>query len=527
MPGAHNAATIRTAASVVGLPLTGLPGYFLSHHRRALLPSLLLAALTLLSACSPPTTLERIEQEQVLHVVTLTAPGIYYQERGQEAGLEYELARRFARHLGVELRLEVVQDLGELFQRLDRNHTHLAAAGLPINQDLRSRYKVGPHFLRTRPVVIYHGDNERPQTPQDLVGRSITVIRDSHHHYRLQTLSESLPGLEWQARADIDSAELMHRVNEGSLDIAIVDSNQLAINKVYFPKVREAFPLDSEMPVAWLFPAEADNEGLLQEAREFHHRIRENGTFDQLVERYYGHLDRLDYVGAKTFVKHLENRLPRYRTLFQKAAEEYDLDWRLVAAIGYQESHWNPSAVSPTGVRGLMMLTLPTARQMGVKDRVDPASSIWGGTRYFRRMKNRLPERIKDPDRTWLALAAYNVGFGHMEDARVLTQRHGEDPDKWMDVKEHLPLLAQKKWYTQTRYGYARGWEPVIYVQNIRRYYDVLTWMYPDREDQDMADVDMESPLEKQQEPPLEPLQLHENASENPDSQIRTLPWAL
>lgn len=488
---------------------------------------LVLFILSFLSGCSPPTTLERIKQDQVLHVVTMTAPGIYYQERGQEAGLDYELARRFARYLGVELRVEVAQDLEELYDRLDRGHTHFAAAGLPVNESLRKRYKVGPHYLSTRPVVIYHNENDRPQSPQQLVGRSITVISGSHHEYRLEKMQQSLPGLEWNARTDIDSAELMHRVNEGSLDIALVDSNQLAINKVYFPRIREAFPLDSRMPVAWLFPAESDNNSLLREAREFHHRIRKNGTFAQLKERYFGHLDRLDYVGAKTFVNHLKNRLPRYRTLFKEAAEKYGLDWRLTAAIGYQESHWRPQAVSPTGVRGIMMLTLPTARQMGVKDRVDPASSIWGGTRYFHRMKRRIPERITEPDRTWFALAAYNVGYGHLEDARVLTQQHGQDPDKWMHVKEYLPLLAQKKWYSQTRYGYARGWEPVIYVQNIRRYYDVLTWMNPQGNENGIAPGGVESPLEKEQAPPVDPLELYEGARERGRSNIHTLPWAL
>ena len=145
--------------------------------------------------------------------------------------------------------------------------------------------------------------------------------------------------------------------------------------------------------------------------------------------------------------------------------------------MGYQESHWNPDAVSPTGVRGIMMLTEATARQLGVEDRVDPRQSIFGGARYLRRIKRKIPERIAEPDRTWLALAAYNIGFGHLEDARILTQANGGDPDRWEDVREHLPLLADPKWHTRTRHGYARGGQPVHYVENIRYYYDVLLWL--------------------------------------------------
>ncbi len=145
--------------------------------------------------------------------------------------------------------------------------------------------------------------------------------------------------------------------------------------------------------------------------------------------------------------------------------------------MGYQESHWLPTATSKTGVRGLMMLTLRTAKAMGVKNRLDPRQSIQGGARYISLLMSKLPESIYPADRVWFALAAYNVGMGHLGDARKLTAAEGLDPDKWLDVKTILPRLAQKQWYSKTRYGYARGGEPVHFVNNIRRYYDILTWV--------------------------------------------------
>jgi membrane-bound lytic murein transglycosylase F len=168
------------------------------------------------------------------------------------------------------------------------------------------------------------------------------------------------------------------------------------------------------------------------------------------------------------------------------------IDWRLLSAIGYQESQWNALATSPTGVRGLMMLTEDTARALGIGDRLNPQASIMGGAKYFVMMRNQVPSRIREPDRTWFALAAYNVGFGHLEDARILTQMHGKNADRWDDVRNYLPLLTQEKWYTRVKHGYARGWEPTRFVENIRSYYDMLQWMTADiREPEPVTEDDL------------------------------------
>ena len=157
-----------------------------------------------------------------------------------------------------------------------------------------------------------------------------------------------------------------------------------------------------------------------------------------------------------------------------RAGIKYAVDWRLLAAIGYQESHWQPRAISSTGVRGLMMLTLRTAKEVNIKNRLDPVSSIRGGAEYFVKQWHRLPEDIVEPDRSWFALAAYNVGFSHLKDAWQITQWQGNDPTQWVNVSKSLPLLANKQWYPHLSHGYARGWEPVIYVNNIRSYHEIL-----------------------------------------------------
>ena len=222
---------------------------------------------------------------------------------------------------------------------------------------------------------------------------------------------------------------------------------------------------------------DAHDARVLNRTIAFFAALKGEGRLAQILDRYYGKTDGFDYLQSRDFMTHIQTRLPAYRDWFQQAAAEVGVDWRLIAAIGYQESQWDPSATSPTGVRGLMMLTEETARGLEIADRLDPKSSIFGGARYIVSVREMIPERIPEPDRTWMALAGYNVGFGHLEDARILTQMHGKNPDRWEDVREHLPLLTQERWYTKVKRGYARGWEPVRFVQNIQTYMAILDWV--------------------------------------------------
>jgi membrane-bound lytic murein transglycosylase F len=212
----------------------------------------------------------------------------------------------------------------------------------------------------------------------------------------------------------------------------------------------------------------------------------------QVHDRYYGYTKKFDYVGTRNFIRHFENRLPRYREMFENAGEEWGVDWRLLAAIGYQESHWRSQAVSPTGVRGIMMLTLDTAAYLGLDDRLDPKTSIFGGAQFYARQTERVADSVPEPDRTWMALAAYNVGFNHIKDARTIVEIQGGDPDTWVDMSDALPLLSQRKWYSQLPFGYARGWEPVLYVNNIRAYYNILKWLTEKEEPNSPSEAEIE-----------------------------------
>ncbi|HET8552114.1 MAG TPA: membrane-bound lytic murein transglycosylase MltF [Gammaproteobacteria bacterium] len=433
-------------------------------------------ALMLATCAQRPSLLAQIKQLGVLRVVTRNSPTTFYFGPHGPTGFEYDLAKLFADSLGVRLEIYAPLSLRNVLDAVGDGRADIAAAGLSVTRTREQRLRFGPPYQYVTQKVIYRYGEPRPDSPADLVGHKLVVLAGSSHAARLKVLQHTYPQLKWTASDDVESEELLGRVAHGELDYTIADSNEFELDRRYYPELRAAFNLKPPEPVAWAF-RRGDDLSLYDAAIAFFARIRANGKLAQITERYYGHSDNFDYVGTRTFIHDVKSLLPTYRQWFKEAAQNTGIDWRLLAAIGYQESHWNAHAVSPTGVRGVMMLTLDTAGDLGIDNRINPKQSILGGAQYFALMKSRIPDEVQEPDRTWMALAAYNIGLGHILDAREITRERGGNPNRWMDVRASLPLLTEKKWYTQTTYGYARGEEPLIYVANIRSYYSILNWI--------------------------------------------------
>jgi len=329
-------------------------------------------------------------------------------------------------------------------------------------------------FQHIDQYIIYRVEDSLPKTPSDLVGRRIVVLRNSTHAASLARLARETPGLTWTTVKGGDALDLLDRVARGDADVTVADSIEFSLGRHFHPDLRPAFKLEESEAVAWaLSPHGGD---LLREVERYFADIGSNGRLADILERNRLSLVRFDRVDAANFVAGVRERLPLYQSWFREAALESGIDWRLLAAIGYQESKWDPKAESNDGALGVMMLTADTAQEMGVKDRTDPRQNIFAGARYFAEVLEKIPARIPEPDRTWLAVASYNVGYGHLEDARVLAQSRGKDPDSWTDVREHLPLLAQERWYAHAKRGYARGWEPVQFVDRVQRFLTLLEW---------------------------------------------------
>ena len=449
----------------------------MASRLRSLLPFLASAATGLMVAgyAAPPTQLQRIVDEGRLVVATRHSPTTYYEGVDGPSGFEHDLAQLFADHLGVELTILAPASLTAILPMVADGRADLAAAGLAVTQERGKLVRFGPIYDRISQQLVYRKGTPTPDSLADLGGDVINVVSGSSHAERLKWLAAGQPKINWHENEDADTKQLLHKVWKREINYTIANSNDVSLNQRFYPELRVAFDVTDPQPLAWAF-AKGEDDSLAAAAGEFFAMVRDNGQLRQLHERYYGHVQDFDYVETRRFITHIYRRLPSYMPHFIEAAQSFDMDWRLLAAMGYQESHWNPEAISPTGVRGIMMLTRTTASELGIADRINPINSIQGGARYFNLIKARIAQDIVEPDRSWFALAAYNMGLGHLEDARALTAQRGGDARKWVDVKETIPLLSRKEWYEQTRYGYARGNEALRYVENIRSYYDILVW---------------------------------------------------
>ena len=442
----------------------------------ALLLGSLCLSLGLVSGCTEKEQPKSIKEQGTLRIVSRNGPTSYFEDRTGATGFEYELVRLFAEYLDVELEVTVLHSLEEIFASLENNSVHLAAAGLTITEERQQRFNFSPAYMQIKQYVLYRAGTKRPKSPEELIASKITVMAQSSHNEILSQLKLDHPELQWRTATDVETVDLLDMLAGGEIDYTILDSNEYIANRGFYPRLNIAFEIGKPGQLAWALPGTITTPGLTDDLAAFFKEINDNSSLRQLEERFYGHSKQVNRIGSLTFNQAVEQRLPKYKNMIEEVATEYGINWRLLASISYQESHWNPRAKSPTGVRGMMMLTLPTAREMNIKNRLDAEQSLRGGARYFNKILQRLPDRVKEPDRTWFALAAYNVGMGHLEDARKITESRGGNPSKWADVKDSLPLLSKHRWYKDTKHGYARGNEPVTYVQNIRHFYNLLNW---------------------------------------------------
>jgi membrane-bound lytic murein transglycosylase F len=441
--------------------------------------TLAIIAMLLLGTCSqPPSVMEQILRSGELRVVTRNLPSAYYLGANGPQGPEFDLAARFAAELGVKLFIYSVPNVADVLRELESRRAHIAAAGLTRGLKLPPQTGFGPPYQQVREHLIFRQSDFRPRRLDQTYNGHIEVVAGSSHAATLEQLRVHHANLSWVENPAVETEELLYRLSRREFDYTVADSNEFAIGRAFHPEIRIAFDLSEGKSLAWA--VDARDPSLLKRVTAFFSSARAEGRLAAILDTYYSGTDRFDYIQSRVFIEHIKTRLPQYRHWFKEAADQVGVDWRLLAAVGYQESHWDPNATSHTGVRGLMMLTEETARALNVTDRLDPRDSIFGGARYFVWLRDQIPKRILEPDRTWFTLAAYNVGVGHLEDARILTQMHNKNPDSWNDVREHLPLLTQEKWYSRVKRGYARGWEPVRFVENIRSYMDILDWVATD-----------------------------------------------
>jgi membrane-bound lytic murein transglycosylase F len=433
------------------------------------------AIALLLSSCTPsPPALQEIRARGELRVVMLNAPTSYYLGAHGPQGFEYRLLNAFAQQLGVKLTVQAVADGAAVRAALRHGYVDMAAAQISADARWRNIGEATDSYEDLTQLVVQGRGKVRPRDVTSLRGAHVVVLANSPQLAMLRSIqSNGVPELNW-SEVPPDQVDLLKLVTEGDADYAVMDANEFEFAQHLYPDASIAFKLPDTRPVQWI--VRSGGSDLVQAANRFFAQAKESGELSRIAEDASAEAVGFDYTDARRFQSDVAERLPELRALFDQASQQTGLDWRLIAAVGYQESRWQMQAISGDGARGIMMLTTDAANTVGVTDRTDQSQNILGGAKYLTQAFASIPKRIAEPDRTWFALAAYNVGYGHVEDARVLAQMRGKDPDSWSDVREQLPLLAEEAWYTKLKRGYARGWEPARFVDQVRQYLAVLEW---------------------------------------------------
>ncbi len=419
----------------------------------------------------------------VITFVTLNSPNTYFINSDKQfAGLEYDLAKLFTEYLGnnTQIKFVVANSIEEVIANIINKHADIAAADLTVTKAREQFINFSQPYEDVQQQVVYNQLNKKnpPKNIKELADLYVVVPAATSFVERLTALKQKEPSLMWEERQNVHSEMLVEEVANGDIDYTIADSHLVAVLQNYHPDLGVAFSLGEPEKIAWGFSKTGKPE-LKEKANAFFAKIKKDGTLRNLIDRYHGNAKRLKPIDVKSYLSKSRTLLPKYKRLFQQAQEITGLDWRLLAAISYQESHWDTFNTSPTNVRGLMMLTEDTADRMGVTDRLDPKQSIPAGAKYISLMVETIPDRVPEPDRTYMALAAYNIGYAHVEDARVLAQRLKLNPDSWADVKKTLVMLNNPSYYINAKYGYCSGGAPVIFVESIRSYHNILARFEP------------------------------------------------
>ena len=414
--------------------------------------------------------LDTVLRKNELVVLTTNQPTSYYIDREEKpTGPEYDMTRAFAQSLGIDTRFVEYDSTEAVIAALRRGEGDIVAAGLTVTGERKAEFDFGPAYLDVSEYLVCHRDAAFVSSIEGL--KALEIVIPSATSYA-DTLYQQYPGIDWSLSESLLTPALLEKVRTGEVECTVSDSTIFDINRRYYPEISVKFTLNKGSQLAWMY---AKNNPRLDSAiQKWFNEYKDSGAYARDMEKYYGHIDVFDYVDIQKFKRRIKSRLPKYRDWFIKAAEENSISPSLLAAQSYQESHWNPKAKSPTGVRGIMMLTQPVAKSLGVTSRLDARQNIFAGAKYHAKMRSMFDESVTEPDRTWMALAAYNVGRGHFRDAQGLAKKLGKNPNQWIDMKEVLPLLSEKKYYKDLTYGYARGNEPVQYVTRIRDYDDIL-----------------------------------------------------
>jgi membrane-bound lytic murein transglycosylase F len=416
-------------------------------------------------------TFDSIQKTGILRLITTNSNSSYHNYGGEPTGFEYDLAKAFADYINAELDV-ITPGWNNMFAYLNEGKGDLIAAGLAITADRLEKVDFSIPYMTIQQHIIHHNLVFGPKNLDDLTFRTLHVRRGTSYHSRLKELKNSGIDFTYILYDNIPTEEFIRQVHEREIKFTVADNHIAYLNQRYYPDIRIGIALQEKESLAWA--VRKGDTRILEQVNKFILHANQTGLLKKLSAKYYAGVQPSDPFDLKKFHSRIQTRLPKFKKTIMDESVKYGLDWRLIAAVVYQESHFNPKARSFTNVRGLMQVTTVTAEEMGIDNRLKPDQSIRAGIKYLHKMKQKFDHIDDDYEKMLFALASYNVGYGHVQDAMQLAKDMGLDDTRWQNIKNTLPLLSKSKYYKKTKYGYARGWEPVQYVERILTYYDIL-----------------------------------------------------
>lgn len=433
-----------------------------------------LILIFLLSPFTFYTQWDFINHKGVLIYGTRTSLLSYFEVGNNTVGYEYQLLNDFAKLHSLKLETRVYKNNRDLLNDLSAGKIDIAGGHLSMTKERSKRFAYSDAISETAIDLVTHFDHRNGDSIEAFEPLNGQVIADSSYEELLHELTNFQP-VQIAKSVDDSLFDLFRKVNKKEIDYTFADSEITHIYKHFIPGIYQTIQLSPKESIVFLVDKNRQ-ETFLSKLNQFIQFAAETKKIKDYKTEILNHLPQIDIADTVTFFDKLQTQWPKVKDDVKAVANALDFDAALLAAISYQESHWDPDAVSITGVKGLMMLTESTAEEMNVSDRTDPFESLMGGVKYLRKVKSKMPARITEPDRTLFALAAYNVGFGHLEDARILAQKAGHSPDFWTDVEPFLEMLNNPALGHELNYGTADGKTAVIYVNNIITYKQLMTW---------------------------------------------------
>ncbi len=420
--------------------------------------------------------LDAVRKEGAIRILTRNNATSYYLYKGRRYGFDYDVAKLLGQELGLRVEVVVPPTRRDLVPYLLEGRGDIIMAGMATDADRADRVAFSQVVLETPWVVVMRKDRASTvKEAKDLDGKTVLMTASTGALKHIRRAGTML-GIHIKARAAPESLEqedLLELVDSGEVDGALLERQVAEVELANEPQLVIATELPGEKEqVAWAVRKE--NTQLLAAANRFLERHHRGVEWNVLYKRYHTPSQRAVREREPEWRADRDGAITPWDKEFKHAAKEMDLDWRLLAAQAYQESMFDPKVRSHAGAVGLMQLMPSLARSMGVKNPKDPLQSLQAGARYMRKLLDQFKdERIPFKDQVRFALASYNVGRGHVEDARKLAAKRGLDANRWFDnVAKAVLLLSKPKYHRKARYGYCRGQEPVGYVSAIQARYE-------------------------------------------------------